>query len=565
MMNALILAAGFGSRLLPYTQTVPKPLFSIGGQTFLDMIIENLGQAGCGRILINTHHLHEKIESHIQGKTFPMPVSLMYEPDIAGTGGAIKNAAAFFKGAPFMAINADIVTDMNLADIFAFHMSHPHPVTLALHDHPDFNKVLMDDDGFVVGFDGALSQRSLAFSGIQALDGAVADFVPDNGFSNSIDIYKKMIGQGAKIKAYVSENYFWNDIGTPETYKMTAFDRLAPLAFERAGFPRPKDRIRPIPLAGDGSDRIWSRLSFGGHSIIVADHGIRKSEAMAEIDSVVAIAAHLRGKQLPVPEIYLHDAFSGLAFMEDLGDEHLESHVKGLGDSDQVFSCYEKVIRQLVAMSVSGAVGFDPSMAHQTPVYDKEMIMEKECRYFLDAFLNRRLPSPVAFDRFRKEFEALADGAVEFGIRGFMHRDFQSRNIMVKKGNFYFIDFQGGRMGPIQYDLASLLIDPYVGLSHEMQDRLAAACFKFLSLVAPVDEPSFFSGYKYCAITRNLQMLGAFGYLSEVKGKMRFAQYIPPALDSLSKNLDRFDASEFPELKAAIRLLLKKKQGMEGR
>lgn len=558
-MNALILAAGFGSRLLPHTRTLPKPLFSIGGRTFIDGIIENLGRAGISRIRINTHHLHGKIKAHIQSRSFPMPVSVAHEPELLGTGGAIKNAAAFFKGAPFMAINADIVTDINLARVFEFHMGHPHPVTLALHDRAEFNKVVTDGQGFVTGFDGAASPKSLAFSGIQVVDGDVADFIPAPGFSNIIDIYKKMIEQGVKIRAFVSENHFWSDIGTPESYKMTAFDQLAPLAFERAGFPRPKGRIRPIHLAGDGSDRTWSRWVSGGHSIIAVDHGIRKSEAVAEIDSVAAIGAHLRRKHLPVPEIYLHDAFSGLAFMEDFGDEHLESHVKGLGDSNRVFSCYEKIIRRLVDMSVSGADGFDPSMAHQTPVYDQAMIMEKECRYFLDAFLNPRLPEPVDFDFFRKEFEALSDRAVAFGFTGFMHRDFQSRNIMVKNRDFYFIDFQGGRMGPIQYDMASLLIDPYVGLPDEMQRRLAAVCFKFLSKVAPVDETSFFSGYEYCAITRNLQMLGAFAHLSEVKGKTRFAQYIPPALQTLWKNLGRRDFPEFPKLKAAVGFVLEKK------
>ncbi|VEN75140.1 conserved hypothetical protein [Candidatus Desulfarcum epimagneticum] len=558
-MNALILAAGFGSRLLPYTRAIPKPLFPLGGRTVMDRIIEALEQAGCERIVINTHHLHDRIEAHLAKKTFRAAVSTLHEPVIEGTGGAIRNAAAFLGDGPFLAVNADIVTDLDFARLFDFHTAHSHPVTLALHDRPGFDpefyRVETDEDRFIRRFDRPGQKGALAFSGVQALDPEIASFIPEKGFSHSIDIYEKMIEKGVGIKAFVARDMRWNDIGTPERYREEAFFHLAPEAFRRAGFPGAPNGLKTLPLAGDGSDRVWTRTIWGEKTIIAADHGIQPAMdpgKTREIDSFVRIGRHLRAKNTPVPEIYLHDPFSGLAFMEDLGDTRLESHVRAMTDPGEIASCYQKIIELLVRMSVEGADGFKPSLTWQTPAYDREVILEKECRYFLDAFLNPRLGKKTPFSFFENEFEALAENALKFAVNGFMHRDFQSRNIMVKDGRFYFIDFQGGRLGPIQYDLASLLIDPYVGLSPDIRDLLLTHCFDALSARRPVDRAAFFSGCHYCALARNLQMLGAFAHLSGVKGKTGFARHIPRALQTLKKSLDRFKDAEFPRLKAAV-------------
>jgi len=129
---------------------------------------------------------------------------------------------------------------------------------------------------------------------------------------------------------------------------------------------------------------------------------------------------------------------------------------------------------------------------------------------------------------------------VSASIQGFMHRDFQSRNIMLKANKPYFIDFQGGRIGPVQYDLASLLIDPYAALSQGTQDFLLAHYTDELSRHMRLDVEQFRKGYACCAITRNLQILGAFGHLSKSRGKTYFETYIPAALSTLRSNLKRF-------------------------
>jgi aminoglycoside/choline kinase family phosphotransferase len=119
---------------------------------------------------------------------------------------------------------------------------------------------------------------------------------------------------------------------------------------------------------------------------------------------------------------------------------------------------------------------------------------------------------------------------------------------MVKDGKPRLIDFQGARFGPIQYDLASLLIDPYVQLPDPVQERLLKYCIDNLSARAVLDRHGFIAGYRHAALARNLQILGAFGFLTRIKGKPAFTRYIRPALDILIRNLSRSETDEFPAL-----------------
>jgi aminoglycoside/choline kinase family phosphotransferase len=133
-----------------------------------------------------------------------------------------------------------------------------------------------------------------------------------------------------------------------------------------------------------------------------------------------------------------------------------------------------------------------------------------------------------------------------------MHRDLQSRNIMVKDDRFFFIDFQGGRLGPVQYDLASLLIDPYAGLAAAEQEHLLDYAIRQMARRQTIDPQAFRRRFAFCALSRNLQILGAFGFLSTVKGKKQFARYIPAALRSLASRLAEFGADGFPNLRRSV-------------
>jgi len=557
-MKALILAAGLGTRLRPYTNHTPKPLFSIRGKPLLDIMIFKLIAAGCKAIVINTHHRHAQIEAYIAQQTYPIPIQTRYEPDILGTGGAIKNVADFWNQRPFMVINADIVTTIDFKKVYDFHCQHSHPATLVLADDPEFNSVACDADGFVSAFhqlsEAAVrpSDAALTFTGIQVLDPEILDFISAEMPSSSIDAYTRMMAKGKKIRAYISEKSYWKDIGNAERYKSAVFETMAPAVFRQV-FPNiPIGPISREHLKGDGSDRQWYRLTMDRKSMILVDHGIKKANRVDEADAFVNIGRHLCDRDLPVPQIYDGDTFAGYAFMEDLGNLDLQTTVQRAENDEKIIGLYQSVIQQLIKFSISGAERFDAAWAYQTSSYSKTLILEKECRYFVDAFLNTYLGLEINYEDFEKEFEFLADKAQEHALAGLMHRDFQSRNIMIKNDKFYFIDFQASRIGPIQYDLAALLIDPYVQLPQEIQTQLLGYCVEKLQADMNLNADHFCRCYQYCRLTRNLQILGAFGYLSRIKKKAHFEKYIPAALGTLKKTLSDEVGREFPKLKKLV-------------
>jgi len=555
-MKAIILAAGLGTRLRPYTEIIPKPLFPIAGRPLLDRMISQLLKADCSAIIVNTHHLSSQIDAFISQQRYPLPVTTRYEPEILGTGGAIKNAADFWDERSFIAVNSDIVTDIRLKEVYRYHSTHNHPATLVLCDDEEFNTVGVDSENFIISFDRGDplpgERKKLTFTGIQVLDPAILDYIPENTPCSIIDIYTKLMAAGEKIKAYLPRNYCWDDIGTPERYMRVAVEAVKPVAFEKA-FARYKgQKIDQVKLAGDGSDRVWYRLRSGNDSLIMAAHGLKTQNRTSEIDSFLALGTHLFRAGIPVPKIYHADTFAGLVFMEDLGDLNLQTQTRRAENSEEIISAYRAVIDILLKMSRQGAIGFDPGWTYQTDLYSKDFVIENECRYFIEAFVNGFLKRPVAFEPLAAEFDGLAHRAVGFGEIGFMHRDFQSRNIMVRGNKHYLIDFQGGRIGPLQYDLASLLIDPYVALPQAIQAHLLDYCGGRLSELGPVEKKSFYRGYQYCAVTRNLQILGAFGFLSRVKGKTVFEEYIPAAVKSLKQNFKAVETGEFPKLSALI-------------
>ena len=658
-MKALILAAGYGTRLMPYTQSIPKPLFPLGGKPVLEICIEKLIHAGCKKILINTHHLHEQVENFVRTRQFSIPVKTVHEPDILGTGGAVMNVRKLMEDNPFIVINSDIVSSLNLKKLWELHLGGSWPVTLALHDSSRFNKISISKDHFVTDFltmtsEGQISQKLnsshidsfsqnntfsqdnipdlqplFAFTGIQVLSSEIFKHMPKTKNFSSIDVYKSLAKQGDNVKAYMEDNIYWQDIGTPETYRnavilhaaantgaytadnssihaaenstaytagnstahaadnctaYTAGNSTAHAADNctayTAGnsaahsaelmYPAKTSDLRPDgshlrnislnQLAGDGSDRKWFRCRSGKATAIAADHGIHGQNmsqaaemgSVTEMDSFVKIGSHLFSRGIPVPQIKAHDRFSGIVLLEDLGNTHLQDIVRAASSRD-IKKWYEKICRLIIRFSIEGKKGFRPEWTFQTPSYSKSMILEKECRYFVDAFLNQNLKKNISFDDFICDFEFIADNALKDGFYGLMHRDMQSRNIMIRDGDAFFIDFQSARMGPVQYDLASLLIDPYVNLEEDTREYLLAFCARELSTCTGFPQERFIRGYRYCAITRNLQILGAFSHLSLNRGKTSFKNYIPEALKTLKTNLTRINTQKTDKLYSYIR------------
>ncbi|MGD8368699.1 MAG: phosphotransferase [Desulfobacterales bacterium] len=558
----MILAAGLGTRLRPHTEHTPKALFPVAGTPIIDRIIQALAEGGCTGIIVNTHHLAERLEAHLAAGRYPVPVCFRRERHILGTGGGVKNAADFFDEKPFWIVNADIDTDIDYADLYRFHLSHRHPATLALVNWPEVNTVTVTADGRITGFDAARSGPGEAsatggndaarlrrtFAGVQVVDPVVLSLLPAAGrFADIIDAYRELMARGKTVAGYFFSGR-WSDLGTAERYLQTAARQAAPIAFSCAFGGDPPARVHWTALAGDGSQRRWWRVSAAGGRLVAVSHGIRRSAGTEEVDAFVDIGRHLAAKGVPVPKIYWHDRFSGLVFVEDLGDHHLETSVKAAGPKDRV-DLYHRVIEAAVAMDLAAAEDFDPAWTWQSARYDRDLILEKECRYFSEAFVAGYLGRPNPLPKLAAEFSLLAERIAETEVPGFIHRDLQSRNIMICDGRIRFIDFQGGRIGPVQYDLASLLIDPYVDLSPQVRDALIETAAERLGTAAGAPHRRCLAGIRYCALSRNLQILGAFGFLTAA-GKPRFERAIPGAVAGLNRVLAALPQNEFPGLSA---------------
>lgn len=563
LMKAMILAAGLGTRLLPLTKNEPKPLFPILGQPLIDILIRRLQQAGCEAVIINTHHLAQKIDQFLKEQDYGIPVYTRCERAILGTGGGIKNVEDFWDETPFMVVNGDIFSNIDLAEAYAFHLSHEDPVTLVLHDCPPFNHVWVDPEDHIVGFGQTepcppsrsepaqfaqtrglglgTKVRQLAFTGIQFLDPQVLGFIPRGSHYSIIDAYCEMIRSGMILKGYVARNHYWHDIGTMAGYQGAIREALARKALETLSPVAEPGTLVWANLKGDGSDRTWYRVSLGKSSVVLVDHGLPPEADTCEADSFFAIGQHLRSKGIPVPRIYGYDRPSGMVALEDLGDLHLQTVVRRADGPAEIVLHYRAVMDILIKMGVEGAKGFDPACTYQTPSYDRELIIEGEAKYFVTSFLNGYKGLEIGFEQLKEECELIAKISLKTDYIGFLHRDFQSRNIIVRGKKYYVIDFQGGRLGPLQYDLASLLIDPYVELPQNLQDSLLSDYLTRLSEFVPVDRGRFLHAYQYCAINRNLQILGAFAFLSHQKGKKDFEAHIPPALRSLKQRLQNLE------------------------
>lgn len=560
-MKAMILAAGLGTRLLPYTRTRPKPLFTIGNRPILDILVERLRKAGFSAVIINSHHLSRLIADFVDKQQYEIPVYVRHEPRIMGTGGAVKNIEDLWDRDPLLVVNGDIFTDIDFKGVYDFHLARNQWVTMVLHDCPPYNNVRVDDQddqddqGRVVGFGEETPPPGgsmLAFTGVQVLSPEILDFIPKDTAVGIVDVYRNLIDRGHAIGTQVVSGHYWHDIGTPAGYEQAA----AAAAARKTLTALNADTRRETPawkiLEGDGSDRSWQRVSAGGHSVILAKHGISPEAQVCEADAFVAIGRHLEAKGIPVPHIHHFDRPAGIVVMEDLGDCHFQEAVVGEKDRGRRISLYKPVIDTLVAMGVRGVEDFDTTWTYQTPHYDRHLIREKECDYFLREFVIGFRGLDTIPEGLEADFDLLSKRGLSPEYTGFVHRDFQSRNLLVHRGTCHVIDFQGGRLGPLPYDLAALLIDPYVSLGPEIEDALLVYYLERLAQYRSVDPESFRYAYRYCAVNRNLQALGAFAFLSRVKGKPHFETYIPPALDSLKFNLRRIEPEACPNLKKLV-------------
>lgn len=309
----------------------------------------------------------------------------------------------------------------------------------------------------------------------------------------------------------------------------------------------PQEKLTVLSLFGDGSDRKFYRFQRGCGRAVGLWSPRKRLRGIDENDSYFLIGQHLHGCGLPVPRFFWADPSEGLFLMEDLGDVHLQRVAARPRTS--VYSLYRRVVRILVNLHERAPHGFESGYCFDAPVYDPPFVLERELEYFRKAFLEDFLGLDVSMDRgLQADFERLAERAGVSERRHVIHRDFQSRNLMVHAGCIGLLDFQGMRYGPPAYDLASLLIDPYVNLPERLQAELARLYWQGARGFLGVSGKGFRESYVAVRLCRNLQALAAYAFLGLAKGKSQFFRYIPPAWVRLRESLYMAGPGSFPSL-----------------
>ena len=324
---------------------------------------------------------------------------------------------------------------------------------------------------------------------------------------------------------------------------------------QKEGFVDTSEKITLTPLSGDGSSRLFYKIRTGAAASFcgVLPGNENAQQGMAEAHAAYNIGSHLKKRGLPVPAIHAFDPENGFILFEDLGKtllyDELEKKKKANGDHiwEQTQETYKQIIEILLYMQISGSIRFNRKWCWDTQRYDKRLMLEKESGYFMQAFCRDMLGIQSFSPQLTDEFKKLASRAAQQPAVYFLHRDFQSRNLMVIDGEIKIIDFQGGRLGPLGYDLASLLIDPYAQIPKEVQQELLDHYLEHLCTYG-LDDLAFLRGYNSLALQRNLQILGAFAFLSEHKQKVFFTQFILPAAYSLQHLLNGPDGDNYPHL-----------------
>ncbi|MBP6230329.1 MAG: phosphotransferase [Paludibacteraceae bacterium] len=286
--------------------------------------------------------------------------------------------------------------------------------------------------------------------------------------------------------------------------------------------------VAELPIAG--SNRKYLRL----HSSNTTYIGVLGT-IIAENRAFIAIARQLHTQGIPVPKVLAVSADEMCYLVEDLGDIALFDSIKtgretGVFDETQV-QLLKQTIAYLPSIQFNGAKNFDFSHCFPQPSFDKRTVLW-DLNYFKYCFLK---PSAVEFneENLENEFEKLAEVLLAEPSETFMYRDFQSRNVMLRNGKPSFIDFQGGRKGPLYYDVASFVYQAKANFPSAVREELIATYLTALQPFVCVDVVHFRKQLNLFVLFRNLQVLGAYGFRGLIERKKHFIDSIPFAIQNL--------------------------------
>jgi NDP-sugar pyrophosphorylase family protein/aminoglycoside/choline kinase family phosphotransferase len=638
-------AAGFGERLRPATNHLPKPLLPVLGTPIIEGILQRLAPICDGRIGINLHWKADALRAWAAASPWRDRIVFFPENPILGTGGALKNAESLLSRRPFIVHNSDILLDMDFGRLAEEHLAAGNIATLVCHRLAHLSNVVIDEHGQVLDVENPGASKpdpsnvgdKVAYTGIAAYSPEILTFLP-TGVSHATVAWVAASKAGHKVRVLDVTGAYWNDVGDPATFARGVLDALRErgetiyrspasrcgrveidgyVVMESRTEVRDGSRLRNcvvlpggvasghhenriigpdyvislsesdmqpslhaaekkrVPLSdplfaphfgiaiGDegrpasgspiwsdailiglgGSDRRYFRVRHAGRTAVLME--CRRGDP--DFERHLAYTGFFARHRVPVPALLAVDGTSKRALFEDLGDTSLYAHLQLPHDARSIESLYREALQRLLAIHATATDHVDECPILAARIFDYNYL-RWETTYFLDRFVDglrkRRIENRPAVDA---ELHRLAQ-RVDGYARGIIHRDFQCQNIMIHAGAPRIIDYQGARMAPPAYDIASFLWDPYHRLDDRVRERLLAYYLGEMSARRPTfDEKSFRESLVACRLQRHMQALGAYGFLAEVRGKTYFLKHVPEALRLLRADLAE-TPQEFPEL-----------------
>jgi NDP-sugar pyrophosphorylase family protein/aminoglycoside/choline kinase family phosphotransferase len=647
-LSVFILAAGLGERLRPITNHIPKPLLPVLGKPVLESVLEKVSALPVAGIGVNLHYKKELIEQWIKQSAFSDEITLFPEDPVLGTGGALKNAEGFLQDSAFLVHNADIISDIDLEKLIAFHKASGNLATLAVHDFPEFNNLVIDGNrclteiGAICSLCRAPGSRLVAFTGIAVYAPSFLKVLPE-GTSSVVHAWTEALASGQRIGTYDASGCSWTDIGTPASYAKAVIEELKnngemvyvhpsvyscrnvemdgytviekgsklskgvslrncivlpgteietegretePECFltlfwgkgrgDTAHVAPVSEKERPfensilgpdftialkesdlfaasennaVLIGTGGSDRHYFRVKMDSGSAV----RMQCPKDDPDFQRHIAYTHFFQKNSIPVPAILEADSDNKTALFEDVGDLSLYSWLKCPREQDRIAEIYRRVLDSAVLIHTTATEQRAECPLLQDRIFDYDHL-RWETHYFIERFAEGIRNSKIdKASELEEELHKLAIKTDSFH-KTIIHRDFQSQNIMIGKGNVpRLLDYQGARIGPPAYDVASILWDPYYRLEQNMRGQLLHHYIMRMAGSAQwFNEQVFRESLLPCRLQRHMQALGAYGFLSRVKGKNYFLNHIPEGLRLLREDLSEAN-NEYPVLDKLVK------------
>jgi len=599
-MKAFILGAGLGTRLRPLTFIRPKPLVPVLGKPLIQHSIRHLKKFGVGHIIINTHRLpnqYRRILGNLD-KELDIKISYSHEPHLLDTGGGLKNIERFIGNKTFIMYNGDIFTNINLSKMLKFHKQKNSLATLLVSKKHQPLHISIDKSCNIKEIGPHIKpvkeRIQYAFCGIHILEADIFKYIPAKRPISIISIYQSLIKKGAPIAAFPLGNALWREIGNIDLYRKIHKNLLRgrPALIGKtskiagtvsfSGFisignncvigkecnlkntviwdnVNIKDGIKiensiitdnavirnsvknrvimgRQEMPSSGSQRKFFRFKKPAEDIVIMEYNQAKKENNYYSD----ILLFLEKLDINVPKLIERNLYPGTIFLEWLGNKTLYSLCSNKIGPAEMIRLYKQIIDEIIKLHVNGEKAYKEKPFPICRPFNYRLY-RWESRYFERYFLSNYFKFSLGKNdkrNLQKEFRFLAKILAGQKVC-LIHRDLQSKNIIIRKNKAYFIDFQGMRFGLPHYDLASLLYDPYT----DMPSKIRSAIYNYyLSKIEKAqkgrkshiaDTGNFDRIYRYSGIQRLLQALGAYSYLGIESRKKEFLSYIPQAVKNL--------------------------------